>query len=160
MAKQYGALVGAPRQLVPPRMSAFGLDRAKNEVIVRDTVLLAAAAADTVRLAVLGWESILDPNGCHFWSDDLGTGGTVSIGDVTYPNALANAVNTDSAALGATSMLTALSIANYFKPLWAQLGYATLAAALLVGDRCELLLTRNTAAGAGNISWQMKGSRR
>lgn len=161
MAKQYGSLVGTPLyNTTPPRQSDMGLTRAKNEVIVRDTVELAAAAADTVSLCKLGWESIIDPFGSLWSCDDLGTGGTIKIGDVTYPAALASAVNTDSAALANQSLVSAVDIANYFKPLWAMLGYATLAAAQAVGSQCELLLTRNTAAGAGTITWQILGSRR
>ena len=160
MAKQYGSLVGTPHQASPPKMADMAFERGKDQVLVRDTVELAAAAGDTVQLAVLGWETVLDPTGCQFWCDDLGAGGTISIGDVTDFDAFAAAVDTDTAALGLTSMLTALDISLYFKPLWAMLGYASLAAAKAVGDQCELLLTRSAAAGAGTICWQMKGSRR
>ncbi len=159
MAKQYGAYVGTPRNSAPPKLVPHGFENGSDHIIVRDTVELAAAAADMVQLAVLGWECVLDPDGCKVWFDDLGTGGTISIGDVTYPAALAATVNTDSAA-GNTNMLAAIDIANYFKPLWQMLGYATLAAAKLVGGRCELLLTRNATSGAGTVTWQIKGQRR
>lgn len=160
MAKQYGSLVGAVKQLTPFQPVDAAFENTKDRVLVRDTVELAAAAGDTVQLAILGWETVLDPNGCVFACDDLGVGGTISIGDVTHPTALANAVDTDTAALKATNMLSAVDIANWFKPLWATLGYATLAAAQAVGSKCELLLTRNTAAGAGTVSWQIKGNSR
>lgn len=161
MAKFYGSLVGAPGQLNPPRLADMGFGHVRDEILVRDTIELAAiAAADTVSLCVLGWESVLDPPGCIFFCDDLGTGGTVSIGDVTYPAALAATVNTDSAALGSTNMCSAVDIANYFKPLWQMLGYATLAAAKLVGAQCELLMTRNAAPATGTVTWQLKGQRR
>lgn len=160
MAKQYGSLVGAVHQLSPFRPADMGFEHVHDEILVRDTVELAAAAADTVQLCVLGWESVLNPSGCVFWCDDLGAGGTISIGDVTYPAAMALTVNTDTAALGSTSMMSAIDIANYFKPVWQMLGYATLAAAKLIGNQAEILLTRNAAAGAGTISWQMTGQRR
>ncbi len=156
MAKQFGSLVGTPRQA--NHLVGMGYEKCTDHIIVRDKVLLAAAAADTVQCCLVGWESILSP-GSKFWFDDLGTGGTVSLGDVTYPNALANAVNTDSAA-GSSDALAAVAPANYFKPLWQMLGYATLAAAQAVGAQCEMLFTRNTAAGAGNMAWQITGQPR
>lgn len=163
MTKYYGSLVGAVKQLSPMRPVDMAFENSKDQILVRDTIELAAVAAgSTVQLAVLGWEDVLDPFACTFACDDLGTGGTISIGDVTYPTALANAVNTDSAALGPTQMMSNVDIANYFKPLWQILGYATLAAAQLIGSKCEVLLTRNTAAVTGTctVTWQMKGQSR
>lgn len=160
MAKQYGVYVGTPKQASPMRPVDAAYENCDAAILVRDKVEVAAAAADTVQLAVLGWETILDPFECVFACDDLGAGGTIKIGDVTYPAAFANAVDTDAAALGRTTMLSAVDINNYYKPLWEMLGYATLAAAKLVGAQCELLLTRNTTAGAGTLVWQMKGQRR
>jgi hypothetical protein len=162
MAKFYGSLVGAVLQLTPPRQVDMAYANTKDQILVRDTIEVNAIAAnDVVQLAVVGWETVIDPSGSDFWFDDLGTGGTVSVGDITYPNALANAVNTDSAA-GSSKVCVSVDIANYFKPLWAMLGYATLAAAQAVGAQCELLLKRNTAAVTGicTISWQIRGNRR
>jgi hypothetical protein len=155
MAKQLGALVGTPKAASPPQLVDFGLERCSERILVRDTVELAANAADTVQAAVLPWETLLDP-ASTVWFDDLGVGGTLSLGDVSFPNALMNAVNTDSAA-GNSPAMAAVDIANYWKPLWAVLGYANLAAAQVVGAQCELLFKRNTAAGAGTISWRFKG---
>src|SRR4051812_37521863 len=111
MTTKYGALVGAPKQAAPPIPVDHGYENATDHVLVRDRYELAAlAAAGVIQAAVLGWETVLDPVACIFACDDLGVGGTLSFGDVTYPTALASAVNTDSAALGATSLLSAVDI--------------------------------------------------
>lgn len=159
MTIAFGSLVGAVKQLSPPRPVDMAYENTKDTVLVRDTYELAAlAAAGQIEAAVVGWETVLNP-GSKFWFDDLGTGGTVSLGDATFPNALASAVNTDSAA-GSSDALVSVDIANYFKPLWQMLGHATLAAALLKGANCRLLFTRNTAAGTGTLTWQLTGQRR
>lgn len=157
MAKQYGSLVGTIKQTAPFQPVDNAYENGKITRLCFDTVELSANAADTVQLAILGWETVLDCYGSIYSCDDLGTGGTISIGDVTYPTALASAINTDSAALANQKICAAVDIANYGQPLWQMLGYATLAAAKLIGAKCELLLTRNTAAGAGTITWDIKG---
>ena len=58
------------------------------------------------------------------------------------------------------SGLPAVSIANYYQPLWAQLGYASLAAAKLVGLQCELLFTLAGAAATGVLTWRFAGRRK
>lgn len=159
MTTKFGSLVGAVKQLALMRPVDAAFENSKDVVLVRDTYELSTLTATSViQAAVLGWETVLNPSS-KFWFDDLGTGGTVSLGDVTYPNALASSVNTDSAA-GSSDALAAVDIANYFQPLWQMLGYASLAAAKLIGNQCELLFTRNTASGSGTLTWQLIGSRR
>lgn len=160
MTKRFGALVGAVKQLSPMRPVDAAYENCKEQVLVRDQIELAAApAADTVQLAVLGWETVIDPYQSDFSFDALGANTTVSIGDVTYPTALVNALDTHTAA-GTSKVVKAPDIDAYFQPLWQMLGYATLAAAKLIGNQCELLLTINTAAATGGIVWQIKGARR
>lgn len=158
MAKFYGSLVGTPKQATPPRQTSHSHENGSDHVIVRDTIELAAAANDTVQLTIVPWETVLSPNST-FWFDDLGTGCTLSIGDVTYPNALCNAQDV-AAAAGSALVMKSVDIANYFKPLWAQLGYASLAAAKAVGPFCELLAKVNSAAAAGTLTWQITGQKR
>ena len=158
MAKFYGSLVGTPKQATPPRQTSHTHENGSDHIIVRDTIELAAAANDTVQLAIVPWETVLSPNST-FWFDDLGTGNTVSIGDVTYPNALCNAQDTSTAA-GSALVMKSVDIANYFKPLWQQLGYASLTAAKAVGPFCELLAKVNSAAAAGTLTWQITGQKR
>lgn len=160
MTKRYGSLVGAPKQLVPPRQTQSVHENGTDHIIVRDTIELAAApAADTVQLAVVPWETVIDPYQSDFSFDDLGVGVTFSIGDVTNPTALCNAQDV-AAAAGTAKVCKSLDIANYFKPLWAALGYASLAAAKAVGAQCELLGTIGAAAATGTLSWQIKGQKR
>lgn len=160
MTTRYGSLVGTPLQSTPPKPADATLIRTKDAIIVRDTIVLAAApVADVISLSKLGWESVLDPDGCKMWFDALGANSTLSIGDVTYPAALAAATDTHTAA-GNLNMLKTLTIGTYFQPLWQQLGYATLAAAQLIGSRCELLATVAGGAVTGNVTWQLKGQRR
>lgn len=159
MAKFFGSLVGSvilAAQSVP--LVGAALRGGTDQVLIRDTIELSAAAADTVSLGSFDWDTVINPLNSTFWFDDLGTGNTVSIGDITYPNALCNAQDTATAA-GSALVLKSVDIANYFKPLWAQLGYASLAAARAVGARCELLAKVNSAAAAGTLTWQIVGRR-
>lgn len=158
MTKRYGSICGAARI----SDSWAGLNPAHRNgrvaVLVTDTIELAAApAADTISAAVLAWDTILDPYGSDFSFDDLGTGNTLSLGDVTYPNALCNAQDVATAA-GSAKACKSVDIANYFKPLWQMLGYADIDAARAVGKQCELLFTINSAAATGTLSWRFKGS--
>jgi hypothetical protein len=156
MAKTYGSLVGTLQQNTPPDVVPTALANSPDIIIVRDTIELAAAATDTVSLCKVPWETVIDPFGSDFSFDDLGTGTTLSVGNVTYPNALCNAQDVATAA-GTAKVCKSLDVANYFKPLWQALGYATLAAAKLISAQCELLATVNTAAAAGTLTWQIKG---
>ena len=158
MTKRYGSLVGALKQLVPIKPIPMALENSTDRILARDTILLAAAPiADTISLGFFGWESVLDPTSCDLYFDALGANSTVSVGDVTNPAALAAATDTHTAA-GSLKMLKTITIGNWFQPLWQQLGYATLAAAKLVGTNCELLATIAGGAATGNVSWQIKGS--
>lgn len=158
MAKFYGSLVGTPKRATPPALVPYVLENSSDKVLVRDTIELAAAAADQVQLVKLPWETVLSPNST-FYFDDLGTGCTLSIGDVTYPNALCNAQDV-AAAAGSALVMKSVDIANYFKPLWQMLGYASLAAAQAVGSQCELIATVNSQAAAGTLTWQIVGNPR
>lgn len=157
MAKFFGSLIGSiisAAQSVPLVSVAYagGEDR----VLARDTIELAAAAADTVSLGNFDWETILNPVTSVFWFDDLGTGNTVSVGDIGFPNALCNAQDTSTAA-GSALIMKSVDIANYWKPLWQVLGYASLAAAKAVGKQCELLAKVNSAAATNTLTWQICG---
>lgn len=164
MTKRYGALVGATKQNF---ISGVGglvdsyFERNNVALLVLDTITLAAApVADTIQAIVgLGWESMLLPASCKIWNGALGAGVLLSLGDITYPNALINA----QAASGAGSTLTGLSnvsIASYGQPLWAMLGYASLAAAKAVGPQAELIFTISGAAATGVLTWEFSGIRR
>lgn len=160
MTKRYGSLVGSVKQNVPFRPVDSAFENGKDMILVRDTILLAAAPiADTISLGVFGWESVLDPVGCDVYFDALGAASTLSVGDVTYPAALAAATDTHTAA-GSMKALKTITIGNWFQPLWQQLGYASLAAAKAVGNQCELLATIAGGAATGNVTWQFKGARR
>lgn len=159
MAKYFGALVGAIINSVQSTpLISTALKGGIDKLIIRDTIELNTVANDTVRLAVLDWDTVLSPGG-QFYFDDLGTGCTLSVGDITYPNALCNAQDVATAA-GSALIMKSVDIANYFKPLWQVLGYPTLAAARLVGLQCELLFKVNTAAAAGTLTWQLHGQKR
>ncbi|PZQ63356.1 MAG: hypothetical protein DI570_09190 [Phenylobacterium zucineum] len=161
MAMFYGSIVGAVISALSsnPLVSVAHKDGA-DRIIIRDTVELAAAAAnDTVSLVKVDWETVINPDTSKFWFDDLGTGNTVSIGDVTYPNALCNAQDTSTAA-GSALIMKSVDVANYFKPLWQVLGYASLAAAKAVGTKCELLAKVNSAAATGTLTWQIFGAKK
>lgn len=156
MVKYLGSKVGTPRAATPPSLVSPSLANSKDSVIVRDTIELSAVATSTVSMGYMPWETVLDPFGSDFSFDDLGTSVTFSIGDVTYPTALCSATDVATAA-GTAKVCKSLDIANYFKPLWETLGYATLAAAQAIGSQCELLGTVNTATATGTLSWQIKG---
>ena len=159
MTKRYGSLVGTPKQAAPVVLVDQAFERNSLEILVRDTITLAAAPiADTIQVAVLGWESVLDPYECFISNAALGASTTLSLGDVTYPAALDAAYSTVAAAQ--KQVLSAVTIGNYGQPLWSLLGYASLAAAKLVGAQCELLLTIAGGAATGVVTWRLAGVRR
>jgi hypothetical protein len=161
MTKLYGSLVGAIKQISPMQPVDNAYERNNDAILVRDTITLAAAAAATTIQAIvgLGWESVLHPPGCYVANGALGAGVTISLGDVTYPAALAAATAVNAA--GTTlSGLPAVTIGNYWQPLWQQLGYASLTAAKAVGPQAELLFTIAGAAATGILTWQLSGVRR
>lgn len=157
MTTRYGALVGAIKQAEPFRQVPNGRENIEQQVLVRDRIELAAAPAnDVVELAVLPWETKIDPYQSDFSFDDLGTGVTFSVGDVTYPTALCNVQDVATAA-GTAKICKSVDIAKYWMPLWEMLGYASLEAAQLVGRQCQLLGKIGTAAATGTVAWQITG---
>ncbi len=162
MATLYGVLIGTPKNAVPPLGVPNTYENGRQQIIARDRITLAAAAInDLVELARnLPWETVLDPHQCVFSNAALGASTTISIGDgATYPAALASAVATSSAATGVNA-LSAVTIGNHFKPLWAQIGYASLAAAKAVSPACTLYAKIGGAAATGLLTWQFHGVRR
>lgn len=163
MATIYGSLVGTPKQNTPFTAVDQAYERCFDEVLVRDTIVLNATANGTLIQAIagLGWESVLEPNGCKAFWGVLGAGVTLSFGDVTFPTALDNAVDVHAA--GNALLMSAVAITKYYQPLWQILGYATLAAAQAVAQQCTLIFTlggANTAAGNQSVVWRLSGARR
>jgi hypothetical protein len=156
MTKYYGSLLGTPKQANRPINVSSSLERGSDHILARDTILLAAAAiADTFQLAVLPWETVIDPFRSDWSWAAQGAGAVFNVGDVTFPTALNNALAVN--ALGTGKLLASVAIANYFKPLWQLLGYANLAAAKAVGLQCELLCKVTGAAATGQVTWQLSG---
>lgn len=162
MATYYGVLVGTPKNTVPPTQVPNVYENGRQQIIARDRITLAAAAiADLVELARnVPWETVLDPHQCVFSNAALGASTTISIGDGgTYPAALMAATSTVSAAKGVDAM-SAVTIGNHFKPLWALIGYASLAAAKAVTPACTLYAKIGGGAATGLLTWQIMGVRR
>lgn len=160
MTTRYGSLIGTKKQASPPQPVPALYENGKDQIIARDTVLLAAAPiADVIELVHnLPWESVLSPNST-LWFDNLGANTTLSIGDATHPAALAAATDTHTAA-GSMLVTKTLTIQNYFAPLWQALGYASLAAAKATAGSCQLIATIAGGAATGNVTWQISGQRR
>lgn len=128
--------------------------------LAHDFVTADAAQNDTIQLGYFDWDTLLDPELSVVEFTDLGTSVTMDIGDVTYPDALCAAQDVATAA-GTCNPLKSVTIANRRKPLWEMLGYASLAAAKLIGARCELLATLEGANPAsGTVGWTIYGSPR
>lgn len=126
--------------------------------LAHDYVTVDAAENDTVKLAVLDWDTLLDPTLSIVEFDDFGTSVTLDIGDVTYPAALCDGQDIATAA-GTANPCKTLTIAKRRQPLWQALGYATLAAAKLVGSRCELLASfKDANPASGTLGWTLYGS--
>ena len=157
MAKFYGIYVGTPKQTAPMQPVDHAYERIEEQVIVRDSITLAAAINDVVQAAVVGWETIIDPGSKAYFAA-LGAGSEYDFGDITYPTALDSAVATSAA--GSANLLSAVTAGNLFQPIWQMLGYATLAAALAVGPQCELLFKIVGGAAAGAFSWKLTGARK
>jgi hypothetical protein len=157
MTKFFGSLVGTPKQANRPVNVPSNLERGTDHILNRDTVTLAAAAInDTVQLAILPWETQIDPIGSDLYFAALGAGTFLQVGDITFPLALTAATATNAA--GSVKIGAALAIGNYFgKPLWQVLGYATLAAAKLIGTQAELLIKLTGGVGTGAVTWQLRG---
>jgi hypothetical protein len=161
MTTYYGSKVGTLKQATRPTPIPSVFERGTDHILCRDTIELAAAAGSLVELAVLPWETVISPSS-RLWFDDLGSAQTFDIGDVTYPTALVSGTDTGTAASGAdgVAFLKSVDIANYFKPLWEMLGYASLAAAKLIGAQCQLLGRVNTNTATGTVTWQISGQAR
>lgn len=160
MTLRLGSLVGALLAGVPSVSVPATRYNGTDHVLIRDTVELAAAPiADTVEMHhALPWETVLSPSGCTIYFDGLGANVTLSIGDAAHPAALA--VATAANAAGSFNMMKTVDIADYYKPLWQQLGYASLAAAKAVAPACQLLATIAGAAATGTVTWAMHGQKR
>jgi hypothetical protein len=162
MTVYYGSLVGTPTQnTIPPQLSDMAYSRTNQEILIRDTVTLAAAAIGSqIWAGLMGWESVLDPFDCLISNAALGASTTFSFGDgsASYYNGLDSAVSTSSAAQ--KQLLSAVSIGNYFQPLWANLGYASLAAAVATAPQCALFFQIGGAAATGVVTWRLAGARR
>lgn len=159
MPTLFGSLVGTPINATPPQLADKSYSRTSQGIIVCDTITLAAAAIATIiRADTVGWETVLDPYECFASNAALGASTTVSFGDVTNPAALDAAYSTVAAAQ--KTLLSAITIGNYFQPLWSQLGYATLAAAKAVSAQCNLGFTIAGGAATGVFTWRLCGQRR
>lgn len=157
MATHYGTLVGVARNpaTVRPSQTSSAHSRGTDHVLVRDTVELAAAAAnDLVSLAVLPSNTVLDPDGCIAWFDDLGTGVTMDVGDTTNVDGLTDGQDV-AAAAGSFNLMKSVDVADYFKPLWQILGMSE-----DPGGTIELFAKVLGAAATGTLTWQIKGQAR
>lgn len=160
MTARYGIYVGAVKQLSPPQQVDSAYTRTFDEILVRDVITFAAAPiADTVEaISNLGWESVLDPGQCVAYWGAMGAATTFTFGDVTFPAAFDTGVAVSAA--GKASLLSVITPANYYQPLWQQLGYATLAAAKLVAAAATLKFTLAGGAFTGSLAWRLVGARR
>ena len=159
MAKIYGTLVGAllvANPMTPPNAALAG--GGSRQLRLDTAELNAAAVGDTISLGKYRWETTISPDSKVYY-DALGAGVTVSVGDITTPNALS--VATSAAAAGSKSLISSIDIANYGLPLWKLLGYVDLPTAKLVDALgAELLLTVAAATGTatGTVTWDIKGT--
>lgn len=161
MANLYG-VNGTAKNTTPPTPISSALENGKDQVIARDRIELSSAAiGDLVEFARnVPWETVLNPYSSSFSFDDLGTSVTLSIGDGdTKSTALCNAQDVATAA-GEARIMKSVDIANYFKPLWAVMGYASLAAAKAVTPACTLWGKIAGGTATGTLVWQIVGQRR
>lgn len=161
MAEHYGTFVGTPKQTSPMVPVEAAYERVMDETIVRDLFTNAGATAqnDTLQAAIVGWDTILDPDECKAHWTAGGAGCTLSFGVAGHTTSLDNAV--DIHAAGSANLLSAVTLPNYFLPLWQLCGYATLAAAKAVSAQAELIFTIGGAVfAAGTIAWRLRGVRR
>ncbi len=157
MTMRYGSLVG----IAYSGASAVALatssahEKGTDHILIRDRVELAAAPAnDTIWLGKFPSNTVLDPDGCIAWFDDLGVGITMDVGDSSIVDGLTDGQDV-AAAAGSFNLMKTVDIADYFKPLWQQLGYAA-----DPGGFITLYATILGAAATGTFSWQMKGQAR
>lgn len=95
----------------------------KGPTFIRDRINVDAAQNDRIFLGSVPSTAIIDPLASKIWFDDTGTSVTMDVGDTTYENALVAAADV-AAAAGSVSVIGSIAIENYWKPLWAQLGYS------------------------------------
>lgn len=163
MTKRFGALVGTnydPANASPkPTSSAH--ERGTDHVLRRDRIELAAAPVDDViSLGKFNSNTVLDPDRCMAWFDDLGATTTMNIGHeagtgyAADDNSLVDAQDVNAAA-GSFSLLKGVNIDKYFLPLWQMLGLAA-----DPGGKIELIATIKGSAATGTFSWQIMGQDR
>jgi len=156
MTIHLGALVGSVLAAAGARQVPNVFQNSTDQIIVRDRVELSAAPAnDLILLARLPSATVLDPDGCICWFDDLGTGITLDVGEgTTHIDALVDGQDVATAA-GSFNLLKTVDIANYFEPIWKQLGYAK-----DPNKPIELFAKILGGAATGTVVWQLKGAKR
>jgi|GEM_PF-3505172 len=162
MTKRYGSFRGARLQAVPPLPPIGALGGSFEKRLAFDSFEAAASPAiavgDKIWIGNISLEARLDPASMYYY-DALGASTTLSVGDEANPAALAAAASTSSA--GSRSLVASVDIADYPKPLWQQLGYASLDAAKaaqpLKNGYVDLYFTVGGAAIVGTLTWQLRG---
>lgn len=157
MTMRFGSLVGIAYSGVnaTPKQTSSAHENGTDHILIRDQIELAAAAInDTIWLGKFPSNTVLDPAGCTGWFDDLGTSVTLDVGGANDPDGLTAAQDVATAA-GSFNLLKSVDIANYFKPIWAQLGYAADPGGVL-----DLYATVKGGAATGTFAFQIKGQAR
>ena len=158
MTDFYGDLVGSKvNTLQSTPLIPSALRGGQDHVLIRDRIALAASAAqnDRVLLAKLRSDTIINPVQSIIWFDDFGTSVTMDVGSTATENALVAAQDVATAA-GSCSFLKSVDIANYWKPLWEQLGLAS-----DPGGYIEIFAKFEAAnPDAGDLAWQIVGQPR
>lgn len=156
MAKIKGLYLGVALSALSAGLVRSVYSGAELQNLVSDTAELSATpVSDVISLGVFSVDARIHPDSL-IYTDALGASTTLSIGDATYPAALAAAASTASA--GNRSVIASVNIADYFKPLWQQLGYASRQAAVAANSQgIELLATIGGAAATGTVTWLIKG---
>lgn len=154
MTDRYGTLVGKAYDPAATTVTATNNahEKGTDHILIRDRVELSAAPADDrIFLGRFGSRTVLDPDGCIAWFDDLGTGVTIDVGDATNPDGLVDGQDVATAA-GSFNLLKTQDVSAYFKPLWEQLGMSEDPDAPI-----DLYATILGAAATGTFVWQFKG---
>lgn len=139
-------------------LNDFGRKNGEVRRLAHDYVTVDAAENDTVTLGQVDWDTVIDDVLSTIEFSDLGTSVTLDIGDVTYPAALMDGQDVATAA-GSALICKSVAIGNRKKPLWGMLGYASLAAAKLIGARCTLLASiKDANPASGTLAWSIYGS--
>lgn len=131
-----------------------GLHKSPLSILVMDRAAWTAAAdiGSTISMVDLPSTCILEPGACPIKYTALGAGCTLNIGDATYPNGLAAAV--DVSAAGSVDILNAKAASTWGDPLWKLLGYAA--------DPAKTIRIIATVAGAnaavGTLGYRLSGT--